>query len=228
MTNPFSLEGKNAWITGASYGIGFNIAKAFVAAGIKTIIFNDINEEFLQRGLNNYKEAGITNVKGYVCDVTKERTNNLLNQSKIQAEELASKEEEMRQNMEELQATQEEAARRENESNAIMEVINSKLIVVDYDMDGTITNVNDTYASMLGVANNEIIGQKSDEGVDMTPEQMQNHIKMWSNLRNGQTVTETNHIILNGKARIEDVEYADEVEIVDGSAVEVQTESENK
>ena len=70
--NPFSLEGKNAWITGASYGIGFNIAKAFVAAGIKTIIFNDINEEFLERGLNNYKEAGITNVKGYVCDVTKE------------------------------------------------------------------------------------------------------------------------------------------------------------
>lgn len=25
--NPFSLEGKNAWVTGASYGIGFNIAK---------------------------------------------------------------------------------------------------------------------------------------------------------------------------------------------------------
>ena len=38
MANLFSLEGKNAWITGASYGIGFNIAKAFVAAGIKTIM----------------------------------------------------------------------------------------------------------------------------------------------------------------------------------------------
>ena len=72
MTNPFSLEGKNAWITGASYGIGFNIAKAFVSAGIKTIIFNDINEAALERGLANYKEAGIENVKGYVCDVTKE------------------------------------------------------------------------------------------------------------------------------------------------------------
>ena len=68
----FSLEGKNAWITGASYGIGFNIAKAFVAAGVKTIIFNDINEAALERGLNNYKEAGITNVKGYVCNVTDE------------------------------------------------------------------------------------------------------------------------------------------------------------
>ncbi|MBR6292063.1 MAG: SDR family NAD(P)-dependent oxidoreductase, partial [Bacteroidales bacterium] len=54
MANPFSLEGKNAWITGASYGIGFNIAKAFVAAGIKNIIFNDINDAALERGLNNY------------------------------------------------------------------------------------------------------------------------------------------------------------------------------
>ena len=53
MNNPFSLSGKNAWITGGSYGIGFNIAKAFVAAGIKNIIFNDINEAALQRGLDN-------------------------------------------------------------------------------------------------------------------------------------------------------------------------------
>ncbi len=73
MTNLFSLEGKNAWITGGSYGIGFNIAKAFVAAGAKNIIFNDINEAALQRGLDNYAEAGITNVHGYVCDVTDEK-----------------------------------------------------------------------------------------------------------------------------------------------------------
>lgn len=72
MTSLFSLEGKNALITGASYGIGFNIAKAFVKAGIKNIIFNDINEEALARGLKNYADSGITNVKGYVCDVTKE------------------------------------------------------------------------------------------------------------------------------------------------------------
>ena len=45
MKNLFSLEGKNAWITGASYGIGFNIAKAFALSGIKYIIFHDINED---------------------------------------------------------------------------------------------------------------------------------------------------------------------------------------
>ena len=67
----FSLEGKNALITGASYGIGFNIAKAFHAAGISNIIFNDINQELVDRGLAAYKEAGIK-AHGYVCDVTNE------------------------------------------------------------------------------------------------------------------------------------------------------------
>ena len=37
----FSLEGKIAFVTGASYGIGFAIASAFAAAGA-TIVFNDI------------------------------------------------------------------------------------------------------------------------------------------------------------------------------------------
>ncbi len=45
MTNLFSLEGKNAWVTGACYGIGFAIAKAFAQAGAKTIIFNARHEE---------------------------------------------------------------------------------------------------------------------------------------------------------------------------------------
>ena len=66
----FSLEGKVAWVTGASYGIGFAIASAFATAGAK-IVFNDINQAAVDRGLASYKEAGIP-VKGYVCDVTDE------------------------------------------------------------------------------------------------------------------------------------------------------------
>lgn len=68
----FSLEGKNAWITGAAYGIGFSIAQAFVNAGAKNIVFNVRSEEAVQKALAAYKAAGIENVRGYVCDVTDE------------------------------------------------------------------------------------------------------------------------------------------------------------
>ncbi|MBG0767634.1 MAG: gluconate 5-dehydrogenase [Spirochaetaceae bacterium] len=67
----FSLEGKVAWVTGASYGIGFAIASAYASAGAK-IAFNDINQELVDKGLASYKDAGIE-AKGYVCDVTDEQ-----------------------------------------------------------------------------------------------------------------------------------------------------------
>ena len=66
----FSLNGKVALITGASYGIGFAIAKAMAGAGA-TIVFNDIKQELVDKGLAAYKEEGIE-AHGYVCDVTDE------------------------------------------------------------------------------------------------------------------------------------------------------------
>ena len=66
----FSLEGKVALVTGAVYGIGMAIAKAYAAAGAK-IVFNTNTEDALKMGMNAYKEAGI-DAKGYLCDVTDE------------------------------------------------------------------------------------------------------------------------------------------------------------
>lgn len=66
----FSLEGKVALVTGASYGIGYAIAKAYAGAGAK-IVFCDIKQEFVDKGMASYEADGIS-AKGYVCDVTKE------------------------------------------------------------------------------------------------------------------------------------------------------------
>ena len=68
--NNFSLEGKVALITGASYGIGFAIACAYADAGA-TIVFNDIKQELVDKGIASYAEKGIK-AHGYVCDVTNE------------------------------------------------------------------------------------------------------------------------------------------------------------
>ncbi len=66
----FSLKGKVAWITGASYGLGLAYALAYAEAGAK-VVFNDINEDLVNRGLEEYKKAGVE-VYGAVCDVTNE------------------------------------------------------------------------------------------------------------------------------------------------------------
>lgn len=73
-TNPFSLEGKIALVTGASYGIGFAIAKAMAGAGA-AIVFNDIKQDLVDKGVAAYREEGIE-AHGYVCDVTNEEAVN--------------------------------------------------------------------------------------------------------------------------------------------------------
>lgn len=72
----FDLTGKIALITGGSYGIGFAIAKAYAKAGA-TIVFNDINQELVCKGLAAYAAENIM-AHGYVCDVTDEAAVNAL------------------------------------------------------------------------------------------------------------------------------------------------------
>jgi gluconate 5-dehydrogenase len=66
----FSLEGKVAWVTGASYGIGFGIASAYAKMGAQ-IVFNDLHEDKVALGVEAYKKLGI-DAFGFACDVTKE------------------------------------------------------------------------------------------------------------------------------------------------------------
>jgi len=68
--NQFDLTGKVALVTGASYGIGYALAKAFADAGA-TIVFNQRSQDKVNAGLAAFKADGIT-AHGYVFDVTNE------------------------------------------------------------------------------------------------------------------------------------------------------------
>lgn len=72
----FELKGKIALVTGASYGIGYAIAKGLASAGAK-IVFNDINQDMVNKGIAAYKADGIE-AKGYVADVTSEEQINAM------------------------------------------------------------------------------------------------------------------------------------------------------
>ncbi|MFZ4581580.1 MAG: gluconate 5-dehydrogenase [Paludibacter sp.] len=74
--NPFELNDKIALVTGGSYGIGFSIASAYAKAGA-TIVFNDINQEMIDKGTAAYAAEGIK-AHGYVCDVTNEEQANAM------------------------------------------------------------------------------------------------------------------------------------------------------
>ena len=73
----FRLDGKVAWVTGASYGLGLAYAKAFAEAGAKKVVFNDINQELVDRGIAEYQKLGI-DAYGVVCDDTNEEQVNAL------------------------------------------------------------------------------------------------------------------------------------------------------
>lgn len=64
----FSLEGKVALVTGAAYGIGFAIARAYAQAGAK-VIFNCRSRKHLEQAILDYKKEKIE-AEGYLCDVT--------------------------------------------------------------------------------------------------------------------------------------------------------------
>jgi len=116
---------------------------------------------------------------------TNQQTAELLAKSQQQAQEMAEQEEEMRQNMEELQATQEESARREEELRGISEAVSSALYVIEYDLDGMVTQINEKLAVFLGRDRNEVNGLTHNDlmGGSLMPD-----LQFWNTLSENQQV----------------------------------------
>jgi PAS domain S-box-containing protein len=112
------------------------------------------------------------------------RTSTLLVQSQQQAQELAEKEEEMRQSMEELQATQEESARREMEITGILNAINNSSFVMEVEMDGKIIDSNQKLLDLLSMSREGLIGKKYADifKIDILSE---SYLLLWTELREG-------------------------------------------
>ena len=122
--------------------------------------------------------ATISNVK------MNSRTSKLLKESQQQAEALASQEEQMRQNMEELQATQEEAARQSEKFITFTNAVNHTLIRAEYDSRGNLIYANTKFLKKLGYEkNSEVEGQNISMFIN--PKDKEWFDELWTSLING-------------------------------------------
>ncbi len=126
------------------------------------------------------------------------RTASLLEVSQQQAEEMKAQEEEMRQNMEELHATQEEMARKAAETQGILNALDSASYVIEYDLDGKIINISNSYLKMLNLNKDEVIGTHHTDKIEFTSEQKTEYDEFWDAIMSGETRHQEVKINVNG------------------------------
>ncbi len=127
-------------------------------------------------------------------------TKELLEKTQQQAEEMAAQEEEMRQNMEELQATQEEADRKTSEMKGLINALNSTSFIIEYDLDGRITYINDAYLNLFGINRDDAIGTHHSNNINFTKEQKERYKEFWQDLKSGNTKREKTKLTIKDKA----------------------------
>lgn len=126
-----------------------------------------------------------------------QQTQQLLDKTRKQSEELASQEEEMRQNFEELQATQEESAKQQAEMRSIIDAVSASMLYVEYDMEGFVTYVNDAWLQAFGLEKDEVIG-KSQVQVEQPNETVIEELnQLWEELKTGTTQKREEKITIN-------------------------------
>lgn len=128
------------------------------------------------------------------------RTSQLLEESKEQAQALASQEEEMRQNMEELKATQEEAARQAERFLKLENTVNHTMIRAEYTISGMLIYANTNFLKKLEyTSNSQVEGKHISMFISKKDEEW--FKKIWENLSSGGKHFEgyMKHVTRSGK-----------------------------
>lgn len=110
--------------------------------------------EFVENVAENIASS-ITNIKISL------RTSRLLKESQEQSDALVSKEEQLRQNMEELQAAQEEANRQAEKFVNFTNSVNHTMIRAEFMPDGSLIYANTRFLNKLGYMNNSDVEGKN-------------------------------------------------------------------
>lgn len=149
--------------------------------GILEVASFNLFEKYQVEFLEKVAESIATTVSTVKINL---RTAKLLKESREQAEELALKEEQMRQNMEELQATQEEATRQSEKFISFSNSVNHTLIRADFDVNGDLLYANTKFIQKLEYSgNSEVEGKPMSMFINKKDREWFDDI--WKNLSHG-------------------------------------------
>ena len=134
------------------------------------------------RFLENIAEniaSSISNEKMHI------QTNILLKKSQEQKKELMLREEELRQNIEELHTTQELANHKTNEIQNILNAIDASIFMAQFNENGIVLDINLSYVKLFQLKKEEIIGKHHLEFSKLPKEK---YNKLWNNLKKGEII----------------------------------------
>lgn len=122
-------------------------------------------------------------VVSVLIDITTQKMMEL--QIKEQIEQMAAQEEELRQNMEEMQATHEEMDRNQMEMSGILSSIDKSMAMVEYDLDGNIIMVNNSFLELTGYSSEELMRKHHNIFLPEKEQGTSESERFWTTLQKG-------------------------------------------
>jgi methyl-accepting chemotaxis protein/PAS domain-containing protein len=112
-------------------------------------------------------------------------TQELLEQSKMQAEMMAAQEEEMRQNMEELRSTQEEAQRQSDLIGGMIQAFGKSVMWTEYDPQGVVIGASESLLAHLNVTPEKIFGTQLEQELANGGYSHDDFARLWNSVKAG-------------------------------------------
>lgn len=128
-----------------------------------------------------------------------ERTTELLNQSRAQADALKSQETIMKENMKQLEEAQSESGKKETEITGILNAINQSTLVAELGLNARFTSINEQFLNLLESQSDQVLGKLYTEFSQADPSSDE-YKKFWSSLKEGKSTSNTElYKLVSGK-----------------------------
>lgn len=168
--------------------------------------YSDVFEHNLRKGVI-YTQETLTPIKdssskpykvmAFIVDITEQKKLELKTQEQLKMAQ--TQEEELREHMERLHETQGIMKQQEIEKEGVLNALNASTNMVEYNLDGYITFVNDSFLKLLDLKREEVIGKHHRYKMELPKEEEKHYDAFWNELTQGKTKQENTHYVVNGK-----------------------------